>query len=132
MQSLDCPPGYVLAQAPQESNYETCLCNYNNTLILQCDGMTILIEVFNIMCSCMHMFNMQKHTHAHTQMGYWGTLDHRSEDNLFLYACPSGYCRCELTDMGGNTQCINTFNSELGSDNQCSCDRRGIPPVYVS
>jgi hypothetical protein len=102
VQSLDCPPGYVLAQAPQESNYETCLCNYNNTLILQCDGMTILIE-----------------------MGYWGILDYESDDNLFLYPCPSGYCRCELRDMGGNTQCIDTFNSESGSDNQCSCDRRG-------
>ena len=49
-------------------------------------------------------------------MGYWGILDHESDDNLFLYPCPSGYCRCELRDMRGNTQCIYTFNSELGSD----------------
>ena len=60
-------------------------------------------------------------------MGYWGALDHGSEDNLFLYPCPSGYCRCELRDMGGNIQCINTFNSsESGSDDQCSFDRKGI------
>ena len=65
------------------------------------------------------------YTHTHTKMGYWGILDYESDDNLFLYPCPSGYCRCELRDMGGNTQCIDTFNSESGSDNQCSCDRRG-------
>ena len=82
MQSLDCPPGYVLAQAPQESNYETCLCNYNNTLILQCDGMTILIEVFvnlrvvsifmefvMVLCNTLHM---HKHIHTYTDglLGY--------------------------------------------------------------
>lgn len=45
MSSLECPPGYVLAQAPLESDYETCSCNSNNDLILQCEGRNILIEV---------------------------------------------------------------------------------------
>ena len=45
MISLDCPPGYTLAQAPLESGYETCSCNYNNELVLDCDGRNILIEV---------------------------------------------------------------------------------------
>lgn len=46
--SLDCPPGYTLAQAPQETGYVTCLCNLNNDLILQCDGRSIDLQVFKI------------------------------------------------------------------------------------
>ena len=47
MISLECPPGYVLAEAPLETGYETCSCNSNNDLILQCKGRNILIEVIS-------------------------------------------------------------------------------------
>ena len=59
------------------------------------------------------------------QTGYWGTLSTSSRDRLFLYPCPSGYCRCEMREMGGATDCINVFNS-TDPDSQCSCDRKGI------
>ena len=64
--------------------------------------------------------------HAHTQTGYWGTLG-ESEDRLFLYPCPPGYCRCEMRVMGSSTDCISVFDSTAsGSDSQCNCDRQGI------
>ena len=46
MISSDCPPGYVLEQAPLISDYVTCSCNYNNNLIIECDEGIILIEVY--------------------------------------------------------------------------------------
>ena len=45
MTPIECPPGYVLAQVPQEPDHVTCSCNFDNDLILQCDGRNILIEV---------------------------------------------------------------------------------------
>lgn len=66
-------------------------------------------------------------------MGYWGTVDHAhgSVDNLLLYPCPPGYCRCEISDMSGHDVCINIFNSaQSGSDSQCSCDREGSHVDY--
>ena len=56
MSSLECPPGYVLAQAPLESDYETCSCNSNNDLILQCEGRNILIEVSTNYLQILYVF----------------------------------------------------------------------------
>ena len=46
MISSECPPGYVLEQAPLVSDYVTCSCNYDNDLIIECDERIILIEVY--------------------------------------------------------------------------------------
>lgn len=62
--SLQCPPGYTLSQLPQETDYRTCACNFDNNKILECDGRDILLEVcYSLLCcTCI---NCNAHTPGH-------------------------------------------------------------------
>ena len=63
----------------------------------------------------------------HVQDGQWGLNQHYAEqpDNLTVYPCPPGYCRCfhNLCGVGDETCNYAYFNSD--SDKQCNCDREG-------
>ena len=46
------------------------------------------------------------------------------QNNLALYPCPPGYCRCSHDSSVGNSTCVYSY-SHSDPDKQCNCDRRG-------
>ena len=57
---------------------------------------------------------------------YWATkaLSSSSMDQLFLYACPPGYCRCTTTRSTGVDSCPYVYKNGEPSF-ICSCSRQG-------
>lgn len=55
----------------------------------------------------------------------WASKDGTQEDLLFVYPCPAGYCRCELSSAESlDVMCVRQFNHN-DPDDQCACGRQG-------
>lgn len=60
------------------------------------------------------------------QDGQWGLAQRNGEhDNLVVYPCPPGYCRCfqDHNSLGNGICSFAYFNGE--PDKQCNCHREG-------
>ena len=58
------------------------------------------------------------------QNDLWAGYVPSRSPNLFIYPCPSGYCRCFQNTSLGSTLCASTY-SHSSPDLQCKCDRQG-------
>ena len=58
----------------------------------------------------------------YSQAGYWGTA---IKDDLFLYPCPPGYCKCSQNTSLGFSSCAFTYTNS-DPDAQCVCNRQGM------
>lgn len=54
--------------------------------------------------------------------------------NLFIYACPPGFCQCYLNTSVGDSSCINVYTNS-DPNLQCGCNRKGnesLREYYIS
>ncbi|XP_065898161.1 uncharacterized protein [Dysidea avara] len=98
---VPCIAGYKLVN---NNGIFTCQCNLDADYIVQCesDQVTILLED-----------------------GFWAVSDRSDTDNnLKVYPCPPGYCRCSQLTSFGNDECHFVFNTSY-PNKQCDCSREG-------
>lgn len=133
MNVTQCPPGYTLHSFTSDEVLYDCTCDLDNSLITECNQTVILISVSNFPMRnawkriyITTTFHSYEHIISPLQKAYWATEDlSDSDNNLFLYPCPTGYCQCvySMTTSFDET-CMYIFDSS-NPDSQCSCDREG-------
>ena len=119
---VPCIAGYKLVN---NNGIFTCQCNLDADYIVQCesDQVTILLEVNSSASEFLDYFLCLLVT---SQDGFWAVSDRSDTDNnLKVYPCPPGYCRCSQLTSFGNDECHFVFNTSY-PNKQCDCSREGM------